>query len=219
MSRWCILRTSGGQTLPLARSLRASGFDVWTPARTIRKTVRARTPSGSRHLEVELPILPTFVFARERELAMLADAAAQLVSRHPAFSIFRHGGRIPLVSDGDVAGLRAEEERAAATIQAMRDAETHAEAEKIRIAAMKSEAARRRATKEMERAYLATLRARPIALVPGASVRVAEMPALAGVAGVIESTDKSFAMVRFGSQSWKIDGWRLSPFDEELHAA
>lgn len=219
MSRWCILRTSGGQTLPLMRSLRAASFDAWTPARTIRKTVRAKTPTGSRQLEVELPILPTFVFARERDLALLADAAAQSISPHPAFSIFRHGGKIPLVSDGDVAGLRAEEQRAADTIQAMRDADTRAEAEAIRIAALTSSAARRRATRELEQANLARLRAKPIVVEAGTEVRVAEMPALAGVTGVVESIDKSFAMVRFGTQSWKIDGWRLSPYDLEQDAA
>lgn len=219
MNRWCILRTSGGQTLPLARSLSAAGFDAWTPARTVRKTVRAKTPTGARQFEVELPILPTFVFARERDLAVLADAAVQSVSPHPNFSVFRHGGRIPLVSDGDVAGLRAEEQRAQEMVQAMRDAETHAEAEKIRIAAMKSEAARRRATKEMERALVTSLRAKPIALADGASVRVDEMPAFAGVTGVVESIDKSFAMVRFGTSSWKIEAWRLSPYDLEQDAA
>ena len=210
MTRWCILRTSGGQTLPLARSLGRAGFDVWTPARTIRKVLRQGTHTEQRS-EVDVPILPTFVFARDRDLASLADLAVQRVSPHCAFSIFRHGGRIPLVGDREVAGLRREEERAAATMQAMRDADTHQEAERIRIAAIKSESARRRATKEMERERLVALRSKRCELLPGATVEVAEMSAFAGVVGVVETTDGSFAKVRFGSLSWKIEAWRLSP--------
>lgn len=209
-SRWCILRTSGCQTLALARSLRQAGYDIWTPARTIRKIVR-RGHRTEQRTEVDVPILPTFVFARERDLAMLADAAAQTISPHPAFSIFRHDGRIPLVADREVAGLRQEEERAAATMQAMRDAETREEAERIRIASIKSEAARRRATRELERAQLLELRAQKRTFDPGSNVRVLEMPALEGVTGVVESSDGTFASVRFGRQSWKIEAWRLSP--------
>ena len=240
MTRWCILRTSGGQTLPLARSLRAAGFDVWTPAREIRKVVRRGTRAEKR-LEIDIAILPTFVFARETDLSALADAATQptsadpaaavtreddwvprigdceralaSISPYPQFSIFRHGGRIPLISDREVAGLQEEEREAAATMQAMRDAETREEAERIRIAAIRSESARRRAMKEMERARLADLRAQRQALQAGTQVDVAEMPALAGVTGVVESSDGVFAQVRFGTQSWKIEGWRLTPHE------
>ena len=73
VSHWIILRTSGGQTLPLMRSLRESGFDAWTPAKTFRKKYRAKTISGTREVEVEAPILTTFVFAREHDLEALAD--------------------------------------------------------------------------------------------------------------------------------------------------
>lgn len=218
MSRWIILRTSGGQTLPLMRSLRAVGVDAWSPARTIRRVLRRGRPSEQR-FEIDVPILPTFVFAREEQIATIADAASEPSGQHPAFSLFRHGGRIPLVADSEIAGLRGEEERQAATMQAMRDAETHEAAEVIRIAAIKSEGARLRATKEMERARLAELRAHRVTLLPGAGVEVEEMPAMAGVVGVVESIDGSVALVRFGSQSWKIDGWRLSPSDTDISAS
>jgi hypothetical protein len=220
--RWCILRTSGGQTLPLMRSLRDEGFDVWSPARTIRKILRPGTRTEKR-IETDVPILPTFVFARERDLAALADvagrstgsrpefpifcsggrtpcvgdrqviadASVQSVRVHPAFSIFCHGGKVPLIGDHDVAGLRGEEERAAATMQAMRDAET-----------ITSEAARRRAERAQCRRFE-----------PGAEVRVKEMAALVGVTGVVQSNDGAFAWVCFGTQAWKIEAWRLSPFD------
>ena len=210
ISRWCILRTSGGQTLRLAHSLRDAGYDAWSPARTIRKLVRRGTRNEQR-LEVDVPILPTFVFARDRDLVALADEAIQTISPHPAFSIFRHGGRIPLISNGSVAGLREEEARAAATIQAMRDAETFQEAERIRVAAIKSEAARRRAEKELEHARRTALRAQGCTLEPGTDVRVIEMPAMVGLTGVFESANGAFSTVRFGSQSWKIESWQVSP--------
>ena len=211
MTRWAILRTSGGQTLPLMRSLREAGFDVWSPAKPIRRTLRAKTPSGTRLIETEVPILPTFVFASDRDLAALGDIAALSISPHPAFSVFRYGGRVPIVGDAEVRGLREEEARVVALHQAIRDAESYAEGEKIRIVAIKSEAARRRATKDLERQQRAALRSTRKTFEPGTEVAVSEMPALAGVAGVVETSDGAHAWVRFGLHSWKIEGWRVSP--------
>ena len=219
MTRWAILRTSGGQTLPLMRSLREAGFDVWSPAKPIRRTIRAKTPSGTRLIEAEVPILPTFVFANDRDLAALGDIAALSISPHPAFSVFRYGGRVPIVGDAEVRGLREEEARVVALHQAIRDAESYAEGEKIRIVAIKSEAARRRATKDLERQQRAALRSTRKTYEPGTEVEVSEMPALAGVAGVVETSDGVHAWVRFGSHSWKIEGWRLSLSDSDTSAA
>ena len=138
---------------------------------------------------------------------------------HPAFSIFRYGGRIPLVGDAEVRGLREEEERTIAVLQAMRDAESYADAEKIRIAAMQTETARRRATKELERAQRLALRSTRRTFKPGAAVEVADMPAMVGVAGVVEASDGIHAWVRFGALSWKIEGWRVSLSDSDASAA
>lgn len=222
MTRWVILRTSGGQTLPLMRSLCATGFDVWSPAKPIRRTLKAKTPTGTRLIDTEVPILPTFVFANEVDLPKLGDIVDDLTSRrgclHPAFSIFRYGGRIPIVGDAEVRGLREEEERTIAVLQAMRDAESHAEAEKIRIAAMQTETARRRATKELERAQRLALRSTRRTFEPGTLVEVAEMDAMVGVAGVVEASDGVHAWVRFGACSWKIEGWRISPSDSTTSA-
>lgn len=215
VSRWIILRTSGGQTLPLMRSLLEAGFDVWSPAKPIRRTVRAKTPNGTRTIDTEVPILPTFVFANEADRFSLGEVAALTFSQHPAFSIFRYGGRIPIVGDAEVRGLREEEARTFAVLQAIRDAESYAEAEMIRIAAIKSEAARRRATKEMERAQRTALRSQRRSFDLGTEVEVAEMPALASLTGVVESSDGAHAWVRFGSHSWKIESWRLSPADTD----
>lgn len=223
MTRWVILRTSGGQTLPLMRSLREAAFDVWSPARPIRRVLKAKTPTGKRLIDTEVPILPTFVFANEVELSKLGDIVDDLANGrgclHPAFSIFRYGGRIPIVGDAEVRGLREEEERTIAVLQAMRDAESHAEAEKIRIAAMQTETARRRATKELERAQRLALRSTRRTFEPGTAVEVADMPAMVGVAGVVEASDGIHAWVRFGAHSWKIEGWRVSLSDSDTSAA
>lgn len=107
-AHWCILRTSGGRTLALAESLGEAGYDVWSPSRTLRR----RRPRSQKTTEIAAPIMPTFVFARAGQLHDLAVLAASPISPHPSFSIFRHAGRIPLVSDREVAGARAEEDKA-----------------------------------------------------------------------------------------------------------
>ena len=209
--RWIILRTSAGRTLSLASSLLAVGYEVWTPRRTLRRSVKAKTLSGTRLIEIEIAILPTFVFAPEDDLAALADLAMHEASPHPAFSVFCTADRVPLVGDAEIAGLRAEEAREAAIIQTIRDAETHAEAERFRIAAIKSDAARRRAERALERDHRNALRMRGWAVEPGAAVEVIETPALVGVRGVFERADGPYAHVRFGAHSWKIEGWRVLP--------
>lgn len=104
---WCILRTSSGKTLPLARSLAAAGFEVWTPVLT-RKRRRARSKVT---VEQEGAMMPTFVFARAAHLPELIALRSQPISRHPSFSIFRWVGRTPLIADGDMAALRDVEDQ------------------------------------------------------------------------------------------------------------
>jgi hypothetical protein len=221
VSRWIILRTSGPQTLPLMRSLCDAGLEAWTPARTIRKVVRKGTRTEQR-IEIDVPILPTFVFAREQDLPAFAELIAMLpYGAHPAFSIFRYRGRIPLVAESEVAGLRAEEREEARKMQEIRDAESHQAAARIRIAAMKAEQAEHRAAREMARARLADLRAqsRRAPIAAGTAGEVVGERAFTNVVGVVEGSDGSATRVRFGSCSWKIDGWRLSPSVLESQAA
>ena len=106
---WCILRTAGPRTLPLAASLATTGLDVWTPVRMERRAGRGK----QRKVEVErtLSITPTFVFARAEHVAELMRIRALPVSPHPAFSIFHYRDRIPLVADASLAPLHAEEDR------------------------------------------------------------------------------------------------------------
>ncbi len=210
MTRWAILRTSPAQTLPLMRSLRDAGFEVWSPARTIRRVLYPGRKAERRD-EIDVPILPTFVFAKEEHFEALCELADVQSVLHPAFSVFARYDRSPMIKDREIVGLREEEERAGETMRAIRAAETHQAAEEIRIAAIKSDAARRRATKALERAKLTGLRAQPVRVTPGAMVDIIEMPALEGVSGMVEQVKGPHAWVRFGTLSWKVDGWRLTP--------
>jgi transcriptional antiterminator NusG len=108
LTGWCILRTAGQRTLLLATSLQEAGFDVWTPQETQAK----RAPRGSKaKIERVVPMMPSFVFARATALADLVGILALPSSPHPAFSIFRYNGCIPLVSDREVERLRTAERR------------------------------------------------------------------------------------------------------------
>lgn len=104
---WCILRCAPARTLKLAASLDDAGIEAWTPGETQqRRRGRAR-----ERVDVEAPIMPTFVFARASHLPAIADVVRAPVSPHPAFSLFRLHGRIPLVAERDIAALRRIEER------------------------------------------------------------------------------------------------------------
>lgn len=105
---WCILRTASRSTLPLAHSLASAGFEVWTPAEMrTRRAVRGSRATTER----EVPIAASFVFARADRLLDLAWVLAQPTSPHPSFSFFHHAGRVPLIADREIAGLRREEDR------------------------------------------------------------------------------------------------------------
>lgn len=218
-SRWCVLRTGGPRTLRLAESLSRSGVEAWTPRRTLRRPVPGAKPNldGGRPMqELDAPILPTFVFARAAHVdaieALERDQAnAHVASPHPPFSILRYRGAVPFIADGEVAGLQQEERQEAATRQAMLDAESAEEARKIRIAALKDEHARRRATRNLERQRRRQLAGERADIAIGAEVEVDAMPAMIGRTGVLESNDGKTAMVRFGTRSWNIDAWRVSP--------
>lgn len=110
---WCILRVPGNRTLPLVDSLTVAGLEVWTPRSVeVRKRAGQRKVAKPVLVEHEVPIASTFVFARAHHVAELLALAAQTVSQHPPFSVFRHAGRIPLISDADIDGLRQAEGRA-----------------------------------------------------------------------------------------------------------
>lgn len=105
---WCILRCSAARTLLVAASLAGAGIEVWTPSE-IQQRRRGRNRD---RVECEIAIMPTFVFARAAQLGGLFAILASPLNPHPAFSIFRFHGRIPLVAERDVAALRRVEEKA-----------------------------------------------------------------------------------------------------------
>ncbi|RYE52310.1 MAG: hypothetical protein EOP20_15140, partial [Hyphomicrobiales bacterium] len=86
--RWCILSTSGGRTLPLARSLSAAGLDAWAPMRTIRRPAPGQRRAlhlglRRRMIEVDLPVLPGFVFVNAEHLDELARIVIDDALAHP----------------------------------------------------------------------------------------------------------------------------------------
>lgn len=105
---WCILRTAAPRTIALYRSLLGAGYETWTPIETINR----RRPRSRTQDELETPILPTFLFARAAHLPDLMAIPALAFNPHPSFSLFRYDGRIPLVADREIEGLRKFEDRA-----------------------------------------------------------------------------------------------------------
>ncbi|CCW20176.1 hypothetical protein EBBID32_45470 [Sphingobium indicum BiD32] len=120
--RWCILRMSGGNTLPVARSLGEAGFDVWTPVEVQKRRV------GRDRLvrEISLPITPGIVFARDDRLDDLIvmmraptptflawNPTTRRMELHgcPYFSVFRHQGKFPRIADRQLDPLRQAERR------------------------------------------------------------------------------------------------------------
>lgn len=197
--KWCILRTSGGRTLPLARSLGEAGFGVWTPVETTRQRVR----KGPTTVEVErtLPIAPTFVFGKADQLADFAAILFRPFHRHPSFSIFQWGGRVPLVGSASLTGLRLREAEAAAAIEAAREEIRREELQKERVALLRTEQQRRKALRTQRRDFER-----------GARVAVSDMPAFAGMHGtVIESLGTSAIVAFEGAHVWKIEAWQLMP--------
>lgn len=106
--RWCILRTSGGRTLPLVRSLTDIGMEAFTPTETRKHKLRG---GKTGTVEKSVPMMPTFVFVRERHLAGLFDILRLPVSPHPSFSFFRHLGEVQCTPDREVERLRDAEQR------------------------------------------------------------------------------------------------------------
>lgn len=99
---WIILRTSGRHTLRLVDKLGAQGFHAWTPTMTQRRRGQPTDESEA--------MLPSFAFARANHLHALLSVRGS--AKLPAFSIFHHFDRIPLIHDGELRGLRLEERRA-----------------------------------------------------------------------------------------------------------
>jgi len=84
------------------RSLAKAGIEAWTPLALQRK----RRPRSDKFLDVTVAVLPTFVFAPERDLAELLGIVHAPVSDHPPFSVFQYGASFPTVRDSALKPLR-----------------------------------------------------------------------------------------------------------------
>lgn len=105
---WCVLRTKGQFTLPLAASLSEVGFDAWSP---VEVQVTRETEHRSR-VERLVAAMPTYVLAPLGQAgAILAERAT---GRHKRFSFMHYGEHALLVPDSQVAHLRKIEREAAA---------------------------------------------------------------------------------------------------------
>lgn len=118
MSEWVILRCSGQKTLRLAATLAEEGFEVWTPAEI--RTVKV--PKANVRREVSLPIMPSYVFASARHLIDLLQIAGRpaYAYAHADFSVMRHGGAIPVISDASLQALRRTEAKRSSKRKAIR---------------------------------------------------------------------------------------------------
>jgi hypothetical protein len=107
---WCVLRTSGKNTLRLAKSLSDAGLEVWTP----REERMIRVPRANVRRPVVLPIMPSYVFARASqlvELIQIIDRKRRMKADCPDFSLMRLADQIPIIADVLLNGLRTIESR------------------------------------------------------------------------------------------------------------
>jgi transcription antitermination factor NusG len=99
--QWCILRTSGRLTLPLAESLTGDGYEVWTPV----DTRRVRVPRMNARRVVKLPLIAGFVFAKDQHLADLLE----LERIRPGFRVMFYNGEPAKAPDHELEPLRQAE--------------------------------------------------------------------------------------------------------------
>lgn len=119
---------AGPRTLAVAESLAEAGFEVWTPIGGSSK--RPRTKARK---DIQVPVMPTYVFARDRHLIDLMLESANPSTRHPSFSIFRWDGRIPLIADASLEYLRRGEERYLRRLKEGKPMRSFADGETVKI--------------------------------------------------------------------------------------
>lgn len=122
MSDWIILRMAASSTLNVAKSLADAGYEVWTPIEVEKR----RAARSRKRIEREVPLMPTFVFARcDRlgDLVALSKSPAltyqawdkelqRIVTRGcPYFRVFRYLDGYPRIADRHLDPLRQAEQR------------------------------------------------------------------------------------------------------------
>lgn len=94
---WCILRTAGAKTLRLCASLKAHGFEAWTPVEVVKPPLVRR--EGIRAM------IPRYVFAlghQAEDLLRLSHGE----HRHPKFNLVMLASRIARTSEAAIQQLR-----------------------------------------------------------------------------------------------------------------
>ncbi|MBI0530345.1 hypothetical protein D9602_03090 [Sphingomonas sp. TX0522] len=204
--RWCILRTSTSRTLPLAEALLAIGIDAWSPRRTVKRPAPGRARRyvmGQRRImvEVTVPILPGIVFVDARRLHDAISVSLIPFGPLPEFSIMQVAGRAPEIGAAAIRGLLDAEAEATVGIIAEREADSRDAERRERAERMRRERERRKALRRERKAFN-----------PGAEVEVTDMPALAGMTGVIVESKGATAKVHFGGPlTITVEAWQIIP--------
>lgn len=205
-NEWCILRVASARTLKLVETLTAAGINAWSPRRTIKREApgnrrRVALKQPKVMMEIDLPIIPGFVFACADNLDDIIRAGAVVYGPHPAFSLLQVGDRVPVVGERQIAGLRDAEANAAAAIAGERDAEGREQERRARAVRLGTERARRKALRQEIRTLAA-----------GEQVTVDDMPALAGIVGTVVKGWGTGALINFGgSLTMQVEAWRVRP--------
>lgn len=109
--RWCILRTSARRTWPLVESLVADGYEAWAPRGVPDQALRRPRRRSRKRISGEdlVPIMPTYVFARERHLDDLIGLA-ELREFSIMCDRMSHRG-YAIIADASLDKLRQREDR------------------------------------------------------------------------------------------------------------
>lgn len=204
--QWIVLRTGGTQTLPLVRSLKSAGFDVWAPTKIVFRPdtkQRRRYVLGQRRQYVEKSeaILPGFAFAAARHFDDMAEIAICPLRQHPGFSLWQHAGRAPILPERALSGLREAERDALALAEEMRGVRSRDEARRKRAEQMRTERERVKMLRRERRDFAA-----------GQTVAVTDMPSMEGMVGRIVKSNGKAATVNFGGAiEFEIEAWRIVP--------
>lgn len=136
-STWCVLRMAGPRTLSVVRSLRAIGFDVWTPTGMQRR----KRPRSNKYRDEPDALLKTFAFARYDDAPQLSAIAHSPAHDLPPFTLLMHRDMYGKVADRELDELRRYEVDQAEEWLAML-----AEAERLRLEALRKKKNRKRST-------------------------------------------------------------------------
>jgi hypothetical protein len=88
---WCVVRTQGGQTLTLAKSLQDAGFAAWTPTETVTRRARRSHPAQ----DIVQPLMPGLIFVAWDKLDALI-ALSRNAMPYSTFSGFSSFGLGPV---------------------------------------------------------------------------------------------------------------------------